>query len=295
MAVMIAGGAGFVGSHLVDACVAAGDEVVVFDDLSTGKLANLAGALDSGRATFVYQDVAVSKAKLAAALARANCGPIATIFHLASPERVLGDEAWATLAVNGSGTMALIDLALEFGARFVFASASSARRDEGKCFGEALTAAAVRERGLDGHIVRFSECYGPRMDLGQMHLVPALLAAARKGTPFTLAGAESQPRPLTYVDDAVAGLLGVCEREPAGERAITLACEEHAVQDVARTFVEATGVSLEIVHDCVGSVELPMKSSAGGVPVLAWSANVSLAEGLRRTYAWCATDALAFA
>jgi nucleoside-diphosphate-sugar epimerase len=295
MAVMIAGGAGFVGSHLVDACVAAGEEVVVVDDLSTGKLANLAGALDSGRATFVYQDVAVSKAKLAAALARAKCGPITTIFHLASPEGALGEGAWARLAVNGSGTMALIELALELGARFLFASASGGERDEGTCFGEALTVAAVRERGLDGHIVRFSECYGPRMDLARAQLVPALLAAAREGTPLAIAGAASQPRSLTYVDDVVAGMLGVCEREPAGERAVTLACEEHTAQDVALTFVEATGVSLEIVHESGESAELPIRSYAQSVPGLAWSANVSLAEGLRRTYAWCATDALAFA
>jgi nucleoside-diphosphate-sugar epimerase len=323
MAVMITGGAGFVGSHLVDACIDAGEEVVVFDNLSTGKLSNLELALESGRATFVYQDVAVSKEKLAAGLARAGIGPITQIFHLASPAspEAYGAHPWATLAVNGTGTMALIDLALEIGAQMVFTSTSEvygdplvhpqpedyfgnvnpigprACYDEGKRFGEAAMSVAVRERGLDGRIVRIFNCYGPRMDVGDGRLIPALLEAARNKTPFAVHGSGRQTRSMTYVDDLIAGLLAVSEWKSPALQPVNLGNpEEHSVEEILQAFVEVAGVELQTVAVPARPEDPQRRRPVTTVAEsLGWTARVPLVEGLRRTYAWFTTDALEYA
>src|SRR5579875_524894 len=120
MAILITGGAGFLGSHLVDRCVRDGERVIVCDDLSTGRLSNLEGALQTGAVTFVYD-----------AVAPAMCEPIERIFHLASPAspQAYGSRPWETLAVNGLGTMSLIELALEWKATMLFASTSEVYGD----------------------------------------------------------------------------------------------------------------------------------------------------------------------
>ena len=323
MSVMITGGAGFVGSHLVDACIDAGEEVVVFDNLSTGKLSNLEFALESGRATFVYQDVAVSKEKLAAALARAGVGPVTKIFHLASPAspEAYGAHPWATLAVNGTGTMALIDLALDLGAQMVFTSTSEvygdplvhpqpedyfgnvnpigprACYDEGKRFGEAAMSVAVRERGLDGRIVRIFNCYGPRMDIGDGRLIPALLEAARNKTPFAVHGSGRQTRSMTYVEDLIAGLLAVADWKSPKLQPVNLGnADEHSVEEILQAFVRIAGVELETIAQPARPEDPQRRRPVTTVAeALGWTARVPLAEGLRRTYAWFTTDALEYA
>lgn len=320
MAVLVTGGAGFVGSHLVDRLVAEGQHVVVCDNLSTGRLANLAVPLGEGTVTFVYLDVASPLAAIRDALKEATNDPITSIYHLASPAspEAYGAQPWETLAVNGLGTMSLIELALEQGASMLYSSTSEAYGDpqihpqpesyfgnvnpvgpracydEGKRFGEAAMSVAIRERGLDGRIVRIFNCYGPRMDIGDGRLIPSLLAAAREGAPMPIHGTGKQTRSMTYVDDLVDGLRVVASSPLDGVQPVNLGSEEeHSVLEIAAAVAEVVGIPLETAYLPERPEDpqrrRPVIARAQG---LGWSPRTRLVEGLRRTYQWLTSDAL---
>jgi len=217
---LVSGGAGFLGSHLVDALLAAGEEVIIVDNLSTGNLRNVETALRSRSCTFLFGDVAQPVDKLVPQLETALSGRrLDKIYHLASPASpdAYGNYPWETMLVNSVGTMAFIDLALEHGARLLYTSTSEiygdplvhpqpesyfgnvdpigerACYDEGKRFGEAAVSVAVRSRGLDARIVRLFNCYGPRMSAADGRLIPALFEAVDSAKPMKSAGISLVP------------------------------------------------------------------------------------------------------
>lgn len=323
MATLVTGGAGFVGSHLVDRCIERGEQVVVFDNLATGSLRNLASALKSGRATFAYCDVGASTDRLRAEFKKATNEPLAQIYHLASPAspEAYNAHPWETLTVNGLGTMALIELALEHRAQMLFTSTSEiygdplvhpqpesyfgnvnpigprACYDEGKRFGEAAMSVAIRERGLDGRVVRIFNCYGPRMDIGDGRLIPALFEAAREGKPMPIHGTGLQTRSMTYIDDLIAGLLVVQAWKPRSLSPVNLGSEEeHTVLEIAEAFAQTLGVELK-TESFPARPEDPQRRRpvTALAESLGWSAKVTLHEGLRRSYDWFRTEALEYA
>jgi nucleoside-diphosphate-sugar epimerase len=322
VAVLVTGGAVFVGSHLVDRLVAEGEHVIVCDNLSTGRLANLAQPLGAGKVTFVYLDIAAPLAAINEALKGATNEPITYVYHLASPAspEAYGTHPWETLAVNGLGTMSLIDFALERGASMLFCSTSEAYGDplvhpqpesyfgnvnpvgpracydEGKRFGEAAMSVAIRERGLDGRIVRIFNCYGPRMDIGDGRLIPSLLGAAREGQPLPIHGNGRQTRSMTYVDDLVDGLRVVAKTRFEGVQPVNLGSEEeHSVLEIAQAVATVLGIPLQ-------AVELPARPEDPQrrrpditlARSLGWGPRTVLAEGLSRTYQWLTSDALLY-
>jgi nucleoside-diphosphate-sugar epimerase len=320
---LITGGAGFIGSHLVDRCIDRGERVIVFDNLVTGNLRNLERALKSGRAAFVYCDVASSIEQLRAVLAQATSKPLSRIYHLASPSSPEAFMAapWETLAVNALGTLSLIELALDYGAPFLFASSADvygdplehpqpesyfgnvdptgprACYDEGKRFGEAAVSVAVRSRGLDGRIARIFDCYGPRMDFTDGRLIPSLFLAARDGQPFPIHGSGTQTRSMTYVDDIVTGLLALGDCAVPEPSPINLGSEEeYTVSEIVAAFTRT--LKQELVIDArparAGDPQR-RKPSTQRARALGWSAAVSLDEGLRRSYEWFHHDAKQFA
>jgi nucleoside-diphosphate-sugar epimerase len=323
MAVLVAGGAGFLGSHLVDRLLRDGEHVVVADDLSTGRLANLDRALATGQVTFVYVDLAAGREAVHEALGRAVREKYRAVFHLASPASPVayGSRPWETLAVNGMGTMTLIDFAVRNGAMMLFASTSEAYGDplvhpqpetyfgnvnpvgpracydEGKRFGEAAMSVAIQRLGLDGRIVRIFNCYGPRMDIDDGRLVPSLMAAARDRRPFPVHGDGKQTRSLTYVDDLVEGLVHVAERSDVGTLPVNLGNDdERSVTEIARAVAEVAHVPF-LVESLVARPEDPRqrRPDTRRARSLGWSATVPLHEGLRRTYDWLLTDGLRYA
>jgi nucleoside-diphosphate-sugar epimerase len=320
---LVTGGAGFLGSHLVDTLIARGDEVIVVDNLSSGSLANIDDALRGGRATFVYLDVAEPLEEIREPIVKAaHFNPVGRIFHLASPAspEAYGARPWETLSVNALGTMALIDLALEQHSRLIFASTSEiygdplvhpqpesyfgnvdpigprACYDEGKRFGEAAISVAVSRRGLDARIVRFFNCYGPRMSSADGRLIAALGEAALANLPFPIHGDGRQTRSMTFVDDAIRLLLLVADTPQQELAPVNIGSdEERSVLEIAGTFARVADVPflVEHVEPRPGDPQrrrpdLTRARSIGYTP------RTTLDDGLAKTIAWLRDSAGAY-
>jgi nucleoside-diphosphate-sugar epimerase len=320
---VVAGGAGFVGSHLVEALVARGERVVVIDDLSTGEIRNLADPLSSTQATFIHADVAQPAAALRNLLDLAAINRVDTIYHLASPAspEAYGAHPWETLRANSLGTMSLIELALEYGASLLYTSTSEVYGDplvhpqpesyfgnvdpigprscydEGKRFGEAAVAAAVRTKGLSGRIVRLFNCYGPRMDAADGRLIPALIDATLGGKRLPIHGTGQQTRSMTYVSDAVELILTVAEMEHARLQPVNVGNDdERSILAIAEAVARAVGVPfdpefLEARPDDPQrrKPDLTLARSLG------WAPSTALEDGLQQTVSWFRTERMSFA
>lgn len=323
MNVLVSGGAGFLGSHLVNALVADGDDVVIIDDLSTGHVRNLEKVLSSGRATFVYADIAMPAAEFAAVVAKASKKHFDRIYHLASPAspKAYGRDPWGTLAVNGPGTMSLVDIAVAQRARMLFASTSEiygdplvhpqpesyfgnvdpigprSCYDEGKRFGEAVIAAGIAARGLDGRLVRFFNCYGPGMDDGDGRLIPELIDAIKRGDALPIHGSGRQTRSMTYVDDAIELLRIVMERSQPRLEPVNIGNDdERSVEEIARVLASVAGVEFRATYLPAREADPQRRRpDLERARSLGWSPRTSLEEGLKRTYEWYVNERLAFA
>ncbi|MFI2704704.1 NAD-dependent epimerase/dehydratase family protein [Cellulosimicrobium composti] len=303
---VVTGGAGFVGSHVCEALVAHGVEVVCVDDLSTGDLGNLAALRDEPRFTFVEADVSRG-------LDAVGDEPVDLVLHLASPASPLDylRLPLETLLVGSAGTRHALELAGRAGARFVLASTSEVYGDpevhpqredywghvnpvgprsvydESKRFAEATTAAYRRSRGVDAGIVRIFNTYGPRMRRHDGRMVPTFVRQALAGEPLTVAGDGSQTRSVCYVDDLVDGILAFAATDHPGP--VNLGNPtELTVGQVAEDVLAATGSDAGVVH-----VDLPEDDPRRRRPdaalaerLLGWRARTPWPEGLARTVAW---------
>jgi dTDP-glucose 4,6-dehydratase len=220
---LVAGGAGFIGSHLCDSLLERDFDVLCLDNLVTGSRRNIRHLLDRPGFRFRLGDVTKQLPVP---------GRIDVIFNLASPASPKDYLALplSTLAVGSTGTRNLLELALRKKAVFVQASTSEVYGDpllhpqtesywgnvnpvgprsvydEAKRFGEALVMAYHRERGLATRIARIFNTYGPRMKLDDGRIVPTLVDQALNGRPLTVFGNGRQTRSFCYVSDMVEGL-----------------------------------------------------------------------------------------
>ena len=301
MRVLLAGGAGFVGSHLVDLLVARGDDVVVYDNFITGSPKNLQH-LSSGW-TLVRGDVE-----------EAVGDGFDRIYHLASPASPDAYERHqvATLMANSLGTKRLLDLAERCGARFLLASTSEvygdplqhpqaetywgnvdpigprSMYDEGKRFGEALTVAYVRERRVDARIARIFNAYGPRMQLDDGRMPSSFIGAALADEPLRVHGTGAQTRSLCFVKDTARGLYAAMERGKAGEVYNVGRPDEVSVLDFARIVLAATesSSSIEFVPGRPQDIHRRRPDGTKSEQELGWRPMTSLTDGLRETIAW---------
>lgn len=302
MRVLVAGGAGFVGSHLVELLIERGDEVVVLDNLLTGSTLNLA-AISGGGLSFIRGDAE-----------RAPDGEYDRIYHLASPA---SPEAYsrnqvATLMANSAGTKRLLDIAERSRARFLMASTSEvygdplvhpqsetywgnvdpigprSMYDEGKRFAEALVVAYVRERGANARIVRIFNAYGPRMQMNDGRMPSTFIAAALRGEPLPVHGDGSQTRSLCYVGDTVRGLVAAMERGVRGEVYNIGRPDEMSVLDFAKLVVAATreGAPIRFVPGRPQDIQRRLPDIRKAKAELDWEPVIPLDEGLRSTIAW---------
>src|SRR6476469_7159377 len=223
MRVLVTGGAGFVGSHLCDALLAEGNDVVCVDNLLTGSLRNIEHLKNEPRFEFVQRDVNEPY----------DLGRVDYVFHFASPASPLDymEHGIETLKVGSLGSIHSLELAKKYGAKYMVASTSECYGDpqehpqketywghvnpvgprsvydEAKRFAEAITFAYHRRIGVDTKIVRIFNTYGPRMRLNDGRAVPAFASQALRNQDVTIFGDGSQTRSFTYVSDLVDGII----------------------------------------------------------------------------------------
>ncbi|HEX9576485.1 MAG TPA: NAD-dependent epimerase/dehydratase family protein [Myxococcales bacterium] len=229
MRAIVLGGAGFIGSHLVDRLLARGDEVVAVDNYLTGKRENAARNRGDVRYTFLEHDICRPIPVV---------GPAQAVFNLASPASPI-DYArlpLETLEVGALGTRSALELARMAGAVLVQASTSEvygdplvhpqredyfgnvnpigprACYDEAKRYAEALVSSWARVHRTPVRIARIFNTYGPRMRADDGRVVPAFVTQALRGEDFTVFGDGSQTRSFCFVDDLVSGLVLLLEK-----------------------------------------------------------------------------------
>ncbi|HMD45595.1 MAG TPA: UDP-glucuronic acid decarboxylase family protein [Acidimicrobiales bacterium] len=299
--VVVAGGAGFLGSHLCDRLVERGDDVVCIDDLSTGRAENVAQLSGHPRFELVVADVTTEVAV---------DGAVDAVCHLASPASPPAYMArpLETLAAGSDGTRRLLELAGTNDARFLLASTSEVYGDptvhpqtedyrgnvdpvgprsvydEAKRFAEALTVATGRARGTDVAIVRIFNTYGPRLSPGDGRVVSNFIVQAISGRPLTVYGDGAQTRSLCFVDDEVAGLLALLDSDVVGPVNIGNP-DERTVLDLARLVLEVTGSRSAIEHRPPAADD-PIRRCPDislARQALGWEPTVRLEEGLAIT------------
>ncbi|MEQ8718833.1 MAG: SDR family oxidoreductase [Acidimicrobiales bacterium] len=300
----VTGGAGFLGSHLCDVLVGRGDEVVCVDDLCTGRLSNVEHLRSERSFAFLRHDV-TEPFDIA--------GDVDAILHLASPAspRDYLEMPIETLLVGSAGTRNALELASAKGARLVLASTSEVYGDplehpqaedywgnvnpvgprgvydEAKRFGEALTMAYHRHRGLDTGIARIFNTFGPRMRPDDGRAISNFIVQALRGEPLTVYGTGEQTRSFCYVDDQIRGLVALLdsdEHDPINIGNPT----ELSVLEIATLVIDVCGSSSPVVH-----MPLPVDDPVVRRPVieraqtlLGWSPLIPVADGLALTVEW---------
>ncbi|HEY0797978.1 MAG TPA: NAD-dependent epimerase/dehydratase family protein, partial [Candidatus Baltobacteraceae bacterium] len=314
MNVLLAGAAGFVGSHLAERFLRDGETVFGVDNLVTGSLANLTSIREHENFRFLEADLSTEGEKITRACETSAFRPN-IILHFASPASPVdyAQRPFETLAVNSHGTEYCAAAALRWGAALLFASTSEiygdplehpqretywgnvnsigprSCYDEGKRYGEAVVMAHVRNSGLDGRLVRIFNTYGPRMRANDGRVVPNFIMQAIRGEALTVYGNGSQTRSFCYVDDLVDGIVRFAQRERSPGMVLNLGNPaEYTISEFARMVAEIAGIELRVVES-----SLPVDDPTRRCPdisrakeILGWSPRIDVREGLRRTIAY---------
>ncbi len=306
--VVVAGGAGFLGSHLCDRLIGRGDTVVCLDDLSTGSRENVAHLLGHERFSLVVCDVS-EKVELEDG---ATVDAVCNLASPASPAAYLA-RPFDTLAAGSEGTRRLLQLARAPGARLLMASTSEVYGDpevhpqvesyrgnvdptgprsvydEAKRFSESLTMAMHRTHGVNVGIARIFNTYGPRLSLGDGRVVSNFIVQALRGEPLTVYGDGSQTRSLCFVDDEISGLVALLDSSLTGPVNIGNP-DERSMLDLARFVLEVTGSTSDVVFG-----PLPTDDPTRRCPdislarrELGWEPTTGLREGIERTIEYVA-------
>jgi dTDP-glucose 4,6-dehydratase len=295
--VLVTGAAGFLGSHLCDALLAEGNEVLGVDNLCTGNLANLAHLKNEPR--FRLEELDICKPF--------DLGHVDYVFNFASPASPidymkLGIE---TLLVGSAGTMNTLEIAKKYNAGYLHASTSECYGDpevhpqvesywgnvnpigprsvydEAKRFSEAAVTAYNRYHGVNTHLVRIFNTYGPRLQANDGRVISNLLMQALRELPMTIYGDGSQTRSFCYCSDLIAGILLLSKSDEHTPVNIGNPVE-WTILECAREIQSLLGSKSEIVFK-----PLPQDDPTRRRPditraqsLLGWAPKVSLREGL---------------
>ena len=298
---VVTGGAGFLGSHLVDCLLARGHQVVAIDNLVTGAVENVAHLAGNAGFRFIQQDVTEFLFL---------DGPVDYVWHLASPASPIDylELPIQTLKVGSLGTHKALGLAKHKGARFLLASTSEIYGDplvhpqredywgnvntvgprgcydESKRFAEALTMAYHRQHQVDTRIARIFNTYGPRMRLRDGRVVPAFISQALRNRPLTVFGRGQQTRSFCYCEDLIEGLYRLMMSR--GNDPVNIGNPaEMTVLEFARAIIRLTGSRSKIVFKPLPEDDPRQRRPdiSRAKELLGWAPRVALEEGIVKT------------
>lgn len=306
--VLVAGGAGFIGSHLCERLLANGHHVICLDNLQTGRQKNIEHLASESRFEFLRHDVVDPLPPL----------EVQQIFNLAcpaSPPHYQRDPV-RTMKTSVIGMINVLDLAVKMKARILQASTSEvygdpevhpqpesyrgsvnpigirACYDEGKRAAETLCFDYHRTHGADIRVVRIFNTYGPRMDPADGRVVSNFIVQSLKGSDITMYGQGLQTRSFCYVEDLVRGILAFMET-PDCTGPVNLGNDsEFTVKELADLVLQATGAKVKILYQ-----PMPQDDPARRRPDLSlartlfgYETKVALAEGLAKTIEYFRKD-----
>jgi dTDP-glucose 4,6-dehydratase len=307
---LVTGAAGFLGSHLVDALLAAGQEVVGVDNFCTGKKENLAHLQDAKQFKFHELDVSLGLGDLTAS-------KFDSIFHLASPASPphYMKLALETMQVNTTGTHHLLKLSQATGARLLFASTSEiygdplehpqvesywgnvnpigprSVYDEAKRFGETLLAHYDRAGLADTVIIRIFNTYGPRLNSNDGRVVSSFLRDAILGKPLQVFGDGLQTRSFCYVSDLITGIIAAMESGIGGP--VNLGNpNEFTLLELVKRVGETLNITPVIEFQSLPTDDPKMRCPdiSYAKTALNWEPKIELSEGLALTAQWLKTQ-----
>jgi len=312
---LVAGGAGFIGSHLCKALLDRGHQVLCLDNLQTSRPVNLRSL--EGRPGFAFVEADIVNPLPPAVRSQAH--RIKRIYNLAcaaSPPQYQADPEH-TMMTNVVGTNHLLRLAEESGARILLTSTSEvygdpeihpqtedyrgavnctgprACYDEGKRAAEALAFDYQRMGRADVRVARIFNTYGPQMHPQDGRVVSNLVCQALSGAPITIYGDGSQTRSFCYVSDMVAGLVALMEHGPEVTAPVNLGNPlEMTVNELLTHIVRLTGTSARVVYQPL-PIDDPRRRKpdiSRALSLLGWSPKVPLDEGLEATCTWFAAE-----
>jgi len=295
---LVTGGAGFLGSHLADALLGEGWNVVVVDNLLTGRRANLAHLRHEPRFEFIELDICESF----------EVGKVDYVFHFASPASPVDYSVHGipTLKVGSLGTFHALDVAHKHGAKYFVSSTSECYGDplehpqketywgnvnptgprsvydEAKRFTEAVTMAYRRYHNVDTRIVRIFNTYGPRMQLNDGRVVPNFMKQALRGEDLTVYGDGRQTRSFCYVSDEIDGFMRLAKSDEHLPVNIGNP-NEFTILECAQRVLKVTGSKSRIRYE-----PLPLDDPKQRCPditkarqLLGWEPKIDLETGLR--------------
>ena len=313
MYILIAGGAGFLGSWLCDRLIKNGHRVLCVDNLLSGRKENIKHLLSIK--TFTFWDVDINSEVFINKASRLK--NVDEIYHLASPASPNKNSPKSymqfpveTLLANSIGTYHLIELAINQKAKFLFASSSEiygepkehpqketyfgnvnphglrSCYDEGKRFGEAITFAYIRKYGLNARVVRIFNTYGPRMDIDDGRVVSNFIVSAIKNLPISIFGTGKQTRSFCYVSDLIDGLEYAMSKEETSGEVFNLG------NDGEFSILELIGIIETLLGKNLARHFLPLPTDdpsrrrpdlSKAQKILKYNPQISLKEGLSKT------------
>jgi dTDP-glucose 4,6-dehydratase len=301
--ILVTGAAGFLGSHLCDSLLREDNRVIGVDNLSTGNEANLAHLCNESRFEFVQQDICRPF----------DVGAVDFIFNFASPASPvdyarLGIE---TLLVGSAGTLNTLEFARKYNAGYLHASTSECYGDpevhpqaetywgnvnptgprsvydEAKRFSEAAVMAYHRYHGVNTHLVRIFNTYGPRLQINDGRVISNLMAQALRGESLTIYGDGLQTRSFCYVSDLIEGILALADSDEHLPVNIGNP-DEWTILDCAEEILKVTGLDREIIYK-----PLPQDDPTRRRPdiskaktLLGWEPRIKLRQGLELSLAY---------